>query len=113
MIVEQGEKLHIITRRAFEDDLRRHFIGEVMEAEGSLVRVEGFAFILDTATNSYLRRPERRTRIICLADANNLVNVLPDHIDLDATRYEVLDGRLVVTDGTNFKLDVNEFGKNQ
>ena len=32
MVVEPGEKLFIVTRRLFEGDLRRHFVGEVKAA---------------------------------------------------------------------------------
>lgn len=39
MIIERGEKVHIITRRLFESDLRRHFVGEVLDSEGSVARI--------------------------------------------------------------------------
>lgn len=43
MLLKQNEKLHIVERRLFNDDLRRHFIGEVVECSDSAVRVTGFA----------------------------------------------------------------------
>lgn len=39
MILKTGEKIHVITRRNFEGDMQRRFIGEVIEARGSLARV--------------------------------------------------------------------------
>lgn len=51
-----------------------------------------------------------RTRIFGLGDAQLIVNVIPAEADLERTSYVVRDGRLVVTDGGKFSLDVNEFG---
>ena len=111
MVVQQGEKIHIIIRRRFEDDLRRHFIGEVIEADGVLARIEGYVFVFDTAVNQYIQRKDKRIRIVGLADSGNIVNVLPADADLQNTKYiENKEQRLVVTDQKTFELDINEFG---
>jgi hypothetical protein len=111
MIVDKGDKLHIITRRNFEGDLRRHFVGEVEEASGALVRVAGYAFIYDPWTNEFLRKPERRVRILSLADAGLVVNVLPREAVIEKIRYRTtVENRLLVSDGVSFSLDINEFG---
>ena len=36
--------------------------------------------------------------------------LLPSYADIDAARDTDIDGRLTVTDGQSFSLDVNEFG---
>lgn len=114
MIIEQGEKVHVIARRSFETDLRRHFVGEVVEAEGVLLRAEGYTYVLDTGTNRYIRRPEKRIRILSLTDALNIINVLPADTALEQVKYEISsDGRMIVTDGNVFQLDINEFGISQ
>ena len=41
MVIDKGEKIHIVTRRNFEGDLRRHFVGEVVEVQDAAVRIEG------------------------------------------------------------------------
>jgi hypothetical protein len=41
VVLEEGEKVHVIARRFFEDDLRRHFVGEVQAVTESAVRLEG------------------------------------------------------------------------
>ena len=111
MILKTGEKIHVISRRNFEGDIRRHFIGEVIEASGSLARVTGYAFVLDNMTNHYIRRPDKRTRIISLADANNIINVLPESADIEHASYtQSKESKMVVTDGRSFVLDINEFG---
>ena len=109
-IIQIGDKLHIMTRRLFSDDLRRHFVGEVVKAVGPVCAVEGHTFVFHAGTNEYQRRPEKRTRVFSLADANHIVNILPPDVDLALLEYRKVRGRLVVTDTKEFTLDINEFG---
>ena len=44
MIVSKGEKVHVIMRRFFDEAVRRHFVGEIKEADGAIVRLEGYVF---------------------------------------------------------------------
>lgn len=111
MILKVGEKVHVIIRRNFESDLRRHFLGEVTEVSGTLARITGFAFVLDNVTNQYVRRPDRRTRIIGLAESGYIINILPEQADIDNARYtQTKESKMAVTDGKTFALDINEFG---
>jgi hypothetical protein len=110
MVVEKGEKIHVMIRRKFETDLRRHFIGEITAVSGTLVRVEGHSYLLDTLTNQYIRKQHKRSRIIGLGDSGNIVSVLPSNAVLENVTYTQSEQNcLVVTDGKTFSLDVNEF----
>lgn len=114
MVLDQGEKLHVITRRNFDSDIRRHFLGEVISLNGIIARASGYVFVLDNNTGQFVRRIEKRTRIIGLADAGNIINVLPREADIENCEYvQSGDGRLVITDGKSFKLDINEFGSSR
>ena len=111
MIVNKGDKLHIISRRLFEGDLRRHFAGEVVEVSGDLAQLAGYAYIFNPNTNEYVRMPERRQRIIGLGSAGVIINMLPREIKLEDLVYLVnREKRLVVTDLAGYSLDINEFG---
>ena len=111
MLVNKGEKVHVMTRRLFEGDLRRHFAGEVMEASESGVRLEGYVFVLDPTKNHFVRRVEKRVRIIGILDSGHIIKVIPPDVRLEDLKYLLSpDKRLVVTDGREFSLDVNEFG---
>jgi hypothetical protein len=111
MIIKPGEKIHVIIRRRFESDLRRHFIGEVTATTDNALLVAGHVFVLDMGTNRYARRPELRTRVVSLTDSGNIINLLPAAADVANTVYEVnADKRMVVTDNQTFSLDINEFG---
>jgi hypothetical protein len=110
VLLMPGERIHVITRRLFEGDLRRHFVGEIVAANNRAVRVKGYAFIFYPARNEYVRRPELRERIIALADAGEIINVIPGNVSLEELTYRPSEeNRLVVTDGKSFRLDINEF----
>jgi len=100
----------VITRRSFDGDLRRHFVGQVIAANESTARVKGFTFVFYPGPNEYVRRPDMRERIIALSDAGNIINVIPENINLEDLVYRASEqNRLVVTDHKSFSLDINEF----
>ncbi len=110
MVLNKGEKVHVMVRRTFDSDLRRHFIGEITEAENRLIRVTGYAFIFDMTTNQYQRRPDKRTRIFDPGNSGNIVNVLPSNADIEQALYKInSEKRLVITDDKTFDLEINEF----
>jgi predicted RNA-binding protein with TRAM domain len=111
MVLEIGEKVHIMVKRAFEGDSRRHFVGEIKAIGDNAIRVEGYVFIFDESSNEYLRKPELRIRIFSLIDARILINVIPILSLIEKVTYRLSEeNNLVVTDGENFQLDINEFG---
>jgi hypothetical protein len=105
-----GEKVHVVTRRAFPEDVRRHFVGSVQAISEDAAKLEGYAFVLRGATNEYERRPEKRVRVVSLSDAANIVNVLPESVDLDGLTYTFSSGKLLMTDGAGYELELTEFG---
>jgi hypothetical protein len=44
MILNSGEKIHVVHRRMFDKDTRKHFVGEVEAYENGLVRAIGHVF---------------------------------------------------------------------
>ncbi len=114
MILEKGDKLHVISHRVFEDDLRRHFVGEVQESSDTVARVKGYTFVFDQSKCEYTKKSIPRIRIISLVDSLNIINLIPRETKLDSIVY-CLDrnNRLIVTDSDAFTLDINEFGSNR
>lgn len=109
-VVRIGEKLHVMARRLFEEDIRRHFAGEVTAVSGALVELRGFTFILDGGTNEFRRLSGERRRIFTVGDAGYVVNKIPSGVNLEALSYRVVDRQTVITDGASFSLPINEFG---
>ena len=111
MVLKTGEKVHIMIRRAFVGDLRRHFVGEIKEIGDTAIRVEGYAFIFNEGSNEYYRKPELRTRIFSITDGRTIINVIPPLTVIEKVTYCLSeDSNLIATDGEHFQLDINEFG---
>lgn len=109
-ILSPGEKIHMMMRRRFDKDIRRHFAGEIEAYENGVARARGHVFVLDDLNkHSFVKRPDKRTRLIPITDAELIVNVLPQSVNLDAIHYVLKDGSLTVTDG-EWRMDIKEFG---
>lgn len=110
MVVEIGEKIHVVYRSLYENSTRRHFIGEVKAAEGALCRVEGYAFIYDSRRTEFVKKSGLRTTIIDLAESGYVANIIDKSVNLDEVHYRYMSGEgLAATDGKNFVLNINEF----
>lgn len=111
MLLDIGEKVHVIERRMFDSDVRRHFFGTVERVDASAIRITGYVYVYDSSSTEYVRGKEQRTRIIPLAANGYVINVAPSATDVEEVRYVEQNGRLMVTDGASFGLDINEFGR--
>lgn len=110
MLLSLEDKVHVVERRLFDADIRRHFVGTIVRLTEVAALVRGTAFVYDAGRAAFVRIDEERTRVVSLVDARLLVRLLPPEADLAAVTYEMLGDRLVVTDGVSFTLDINEFG---
>ena len=114
MIIKPGEKIHVVVRRAFAQDIRRHFIGEVMDSTESLIRTEGYAYLYDTNTNLFVKKNYSHVRIFSMVTGVNIICVLPRTANLKKITYRFTEkNRMVLTDGESLTMDVNEFGVNR
>ncbi len=111
MVVTSGETVHVILRRLFDDDVRRHFAGVVENVTETAMRVTGYAFIFDESKGQFIRRNQIRTRLIPLGDAGLVIHVLPETVELENLGYgRGQSGQRVLTDGLGFEMNTNEFG---
>ena len=108
-VLEIGEKIHVIIRRHFKEEVRRHFAGEVTAVAPGQIRVEGYTFTCEPVSLAYRRLPELRTRIFALHDSGYIINVIPRTVDVSRLRYHSNTGVPILTDGQGFSLEVNEF----
>jgi hypothetical protein len=108
MILKKGEKIHVIHRRNFEKEAQRHFVGVVDSYENGVARVSGHVYAVDSARFSFVRRPERRTRIISLVSGELIENGLPASVELERVEYRQENKGIRVTDGSDWHLDISE-----
>ena len=108
-LLKSGEVVHLIERRMFPDDVRRHFVGEVEAASDRAIRLRGYLFVYDSGAGKFLRKPELRTRVVAL-DTRVGINVLPEGPSgEDVHHSHDAEGNLSITDGREFELDISEF----
>ena len=55
MVIEPGDKVHVVYRAYYNESVRRHFLGEVMAAKGALCRIKGFSFVRDPQSEMYVK----------------------------------------------------------
>ena len=110
MLFEIGEKVHIIERRFFMEDLRRHFVGEIIQCTDHAIRLRGYTCVYDSTQGKFLRKPVQKERVIYLGDRLT-ISIIPKGVDLEDIEYVNLPEKgLVVTDTEQtFTLDVTEF----
>jgi len=111
MVIEKGEKIHIMYRAIYENSTRRHFLGEVQVAEGSVCRLEGYVFVYDKKTAEFMRKPEKRTTLIDLSESGYISNIIDKEVNLNNVVYKYAkDVGLIATDNIHLSLNINEFG---
>ena len=110
-MLNKGDKVFVITRKLFERDRIRMFVGEVQATTDMTMKVRGFVFVHDDFTNEIVRREDIRIRIISLVDAVNNILVIPKEIHLENVQYKLNDmNERVLTDNGSFTMNLNEFG---
>ncbi len=108
-VVKVGEKLLIIEKRFFVDDVRRHFMGVITDVDASTLRIYGYVWVYNTRQARFNRRPEKRERLIVLGD-RLIINILPQAVDIKSLVYNTDDQqRMYITDNNGYTLELSEF----
>ena len=109
MVLRAGEKVHIVERRYFTEDIRRHFVGKIVESSENAFRIEGYVWVFDPM-HGFVRKAGVRERVIYPSD-RVMINIIPQEVRLDEIKYVLIPQKgLAITDGKKFTLDINEFG---
>jgi hypothetical protein len=110
-LLSPGEKIHVMHRRRFEKDVRRHFVGEVESYEQGIARASGYVFVIDDLSKHlFVKRPDRRTKLVPISTGDVIVNIIPETVDIELVHYELYERSLRVTDDSDWSMDVKEFG---
>jgi hypothetical protein len=87
-ILDSGDRVLIITRRLFPDDVQRHFVGMVDRATQNAILVHGYTFVRDTAQGEFVRRKSQRSRVFPL-DNHIVIYVLPYDTDIKLVLIDI------------------------
>lgn len=104
-----GEKLHIVERRKFDNDPRRHFVGEVQFVSEHHLRVEGNQYVFNPSTGLFERIEPRRVRVFAIDNQIGLT-ILPPDFDLATIAYKRVRNELQFCDGSGFMMELGDFG---
>ena len=107
-MLKEGDKVMVAHRRLFHGDMAHYFIGRVDAYEAGLVKLTGHSFIRDLVTGRMIEKMEPRTKILSLSSGMLLIYLLPDQTALETVTFNWEEGRLVVTDGKGFTMNLGE-----
>ncbi len=102
-----GNKIVIAHRRLFDRDEPRYFIGEVVDYEQGIIKVSGYSFVRDAMTGNFIRKNDRRTKMVSLAGAF-LFYIIPDETNIDTVRFQVNEAELTLIDGKSMTMNMTE-----
>lgn len=108
MILKPGDKLLVVHRRLYDKDEARFFVGHVDDYESGIVKLSGHSYVRDTMSGLMIEKSDVRTKILSLASGTLLCHQLPDALDIDEVKFELLDNMLSLTDGKEFTMNLAE-----
>ena len=107
-LLQPGEKVFVVERRLFDEDLRRHFVGEVEVCTEVGFRARGYPFLHHPPEGKFVRKNNPRTRLFSFHN-NLIINVLPESCNIEGVSHVKTEGGTILTDDETFKMDVSEF----
>ncbi|MEJ2232037.1 MAG: hypothetical protein P8X46_12755 [Nitrospirales bacterium] len=108
MLLKEGDTIFVAHRRLFEKDEVRFFVGRVDAYEGGVVKATGRSYVRDVMRGRMIEKEEKRTKILSLSSGTLLVYQLPEAVKVDALKFLDEEGRVSLTDGKNFTMNLSE-----
>lgn len=107
MILDVGSTILVSHRRMFENDECRYFLGRVLAGEGPLVKLEGFSFVRDVSNGQYVKKHEKRVKVISLASPGHIVYELLS-ADIESAEIRSEEGDVVLVNGAEQIMNLSE-----
>jgi hypothetical protein len=108
MLLKEGDKILVAHRRLFEKDEVRFFVGRVVAYDAGVIKANGHSYLRDTVGGRVVEKADERTKILSLSSGTPIVYQLPDAVALDAVKFVAAEGRLSLTDGKGFTMNLSE-----
>jgi hypothetical protein len=108
MLLQEGDKILVAHRRPYEMDAARFFVARVDAYEAGVVKATGHSYVRDAMGRQVIEKAERRTKILSLSSGTLIVYQLPADVATDAMKFLAADGRLSLTDGKGFTMNLTE-----
>lgn len=107
-MLTEGDKILVAHRRLFRGDAAHYFVARVDDCESGLVKATGHSYVRNPITGAMVEKSESRTKILALASGTLMVYLLPPATALEVISFTWSDGRLSVSDGKEFSMNLGE-----
>ncbi len=108
MFLDSGDRLLVVHRRLFEKDHPRFFIGTVLDWDGGVAKVSGHSWVFNQMTGKFVKKPDKRTKIIAVSSGTLLVYQLPAGTPLESLELRYGKGGEITLVGPSFEMDLTE-----
>ena len=108
MLLENGDAILVSHRRMFQHDEARFFVGRAIACDRELIKIEGFSFVRDLASGHFVRKDEKRIKILSLASPGYIFYQLPDVSDIANVSVKDEVGEVRLMDGTRALMNLSE-----
>ncbi|HLH77000.1 MAG TPA: hypothetical protein VKV28_09375 [Candidatus Binataceae bacterium] len=106
--VHPNDRLLIIDRKLFRDDLTRFFVGVVEDCEEGVVRMHGYSYHINPYQMGSEKRVDERTRIVSL-HGTDLCYVLPRELNIAQVAVTHTTKSVILSDGQAWSLDLTDY----
>ena len=106
--VHPNDRLLIIDRKLFRDDLTKLFVGVVEDYEEGVVRMHGYSYHINPYQIGTERRAEERVRIVSL-HGTDICYVLPRELNITQVAVKHTTKSVTLSDGQVWTLDLTDY----
>jgi hypothetical protein len=105
--VHSNDRILVVDRKLFRDDVTNMFVGIVEDYEEGFVRARGYAYHIHPYEMGTEKRAEERIRVVSLS-AGDVIYVLPRELNVGQIQIKRSPKSLILTDGQSFQMDLTD-----
>lgn len=106
-VVHPNDRLLIVDRKLFRDDVTNLFVGVVEDYAEGVVRVRGHAYHINPYEMGTEKRAEERVRIVSV-NIGDTFYVLPRELNIAQVEIKRSPRSLILTDGQTLTMDLTD-----
>jgi hypothetical protein len=105
--VQCNDRILVVDRKLYRDDVTNMFVGVVEDFQDGFVRVRGYAYHIHPYEMGTERRAEERVRVVSL-HSGDVIYLLPLELDVGQIQIKRSPKTLILTDGQSFTMDLTD-----
>jgi hypothetical protein len=105
--VQCNDRVLVVDRKHFRDDVTNMFVGVVEDYEDGFVRARGYAYHIHPYEMGNERRAEERVRVFSL-NSGDVIYLLPRELNIGQIQIKRAPKTLILADGQSFTMDLTD-----